>query len=102
MNKIADVLLEVDDWKGLASELHIKTGDQNSIQSNCKAGSGLDVAKCFRRSLVQMYCDSTGLDVEEVAENIAQALEGETMNKKRQATFIRNLFPSSGKSKGKF
>ena len=94
------MLLEVDDWAGLASELDIKTGDKNSIQSNCKAGSGLDVAKCFRRSLVQMYCDSTGLEVEEVAENIAQALE--MMNKKRQATIIRNLYPSSAKSKGKF
>ena len=90
------MLLEVDDWAGLASELDIKTGDQNSIQSNCKAGSGLDVAKCFRRRLVQMYCDSTGLDGKEVAENIAQALE--MMHHKLQANEIRKLYPSGSAS----
>ena len=66
VNKIADVLLEVDDWTGLASELGIKTGDRNSIQSNCRAGSD-NVAKCYRRRLVEMYCDSSGLRIEEVA-----------------------------------
>ena len=94
VNKVADVLLEVDDWMGLASKLHIKPEDQNSIQSNCRAGSGLDVAKCFRRRLVQMYCDLTGLDVEELAEIIVQALE--KMHHKKQANEIRKLYPFRG------
>ena len=89
------MLLEVQDWKGLASELDIKIGDQNAISSNCRDNE----AKCHRRSLVQNYCDAGGLAVEVVAENIAQALE--SMGHKKQANNIRNLFPARGKSAGK-
>ena len=90
------MLLEVQDWKGLASELDIKIGDQNAISSNCRDNE----AKCHRRSLVQNYCDAGGLAVEVVAENIAQALE--SMGHKKQANIIKNMFPAGGKSTGKF
>ena len=88
------MLLEVQDWKGLASELDIGIGDQNAISSKCK-----DDAKCHRRYAVQKYCDASGLAVEVVAENIAQALE--SMGHKKQANIIRNMFPAGGKSAGK-
>ena len=74
MNRIANVLLEVDDWPGLATELDITAGEQNAIRGNCKEGSSSDVAKCYRRRLVQTYCYSTGLEVEELVENIVSAL----------------------------
>jgi hypothetical protein len=96
VNRIADVLLEVEDWKGLASELDIKIGDQTAISSDCKD----NVAKCCRRKLVQKYCDDSGLAVEVAAENIAQALK--PMGHKKQANIIRNMFPAGGKSAGKF
>ena len=90
------MLLEVEDWKGLASELDIKIGDQTAISSDCKD----NVAKCCRRKLVQKYCDDSGLAVEVTAENIAQALK--PMGHKKQANIIRNMFPAGGKSAGKF
>ena len=88
------VLMEVSGWKGLAAELNIEIGVQNDIEFKCR-----DDAKCYRRSLVRKYCDSTGLPVELVAENISRALEPDN---KRQANMIRNMFPSGDKSTGKF
>ena len=47
MNRIANVLLEVDDWPGLATELDITAGEQNAIRGNC------------RRAAVQMWQSAT-------------------------------------------
>ena len=99
MNKIAKVLLEVDDWKGLASELEISAGDVKSIEANCKDSSAADLAKCYRRGLVQIYCDSTGLDVELVAEAVASALE--TLGNRKQANNLRKLYPSASRTESK-
>ena len=101
MNRIAGVLLEVNDWTGLASELGVERGEQNVIRDNCKVGTGVDVATCYRRSLVESYFDRTGLEVEEVAENIAVALE--SIYHKRQAKQLREMYPpKSGKSYGNY
>ena len=96
MNRIANVLLEVDDWPGLATELDITAGEQNAIRGNCKEGSSSDVAKCYRRRLVQTYCYSTGLEVGELVENIAGALEN--IGNKQQAKTLRKLYSSTNKT----
>ena len=88
MNKIAKVLTEVD-WEQLAGELNIELGTRNTISADCKLGSGA-IAVCCRRGLVQYYCDSTALELEQVVENIAQALE--RMEKRTQAKTLRKEF----------
>ena len=88
VNKIADVLQEVD-WVELAGELSIGVGTQNSIRSNCNVGSN-SMATCYRRELVQNYCDLTGLELKYIVENISKALEG--MKKKQQANTLRREF----------
>lgn len=88
VNKIADVLQEVD-WEELAGELSIGVGTQNAIRSNCNVGSN-SMATCYRRELVQNYCDLTGLELIYKVENISKALEG--MKKKQQANTLRREF----------
>ena len=93
---IADVLLDVDDWTGLAIQLEVKA---RRIRDNCKDGSGQDVAKCYRRGVVREFCNTNGLEVEEAVEKIAQALE--LIGNKKQANILRKKYISSGKGTGK-
>ena len=93
---IADVLLDVNDWKGLAIQLEVKAG---RIRENCKDSSEQDVAKCYRRGVVREFCNTNGLEVEEAVEKIAQALV--PIGNKRQAKILRNKYLSNGKSIGK-
>ena len=83
VNLIVDVLLEVADWKYLAHQLDI---NPHTIEETCRTNA----ASCYRRELVTTYCDSTGLAVEDVAENIAEALG---QRYKRQANNLRAKFP---------
>jgi len=87
VNKIAEVLTEVRDWEGLANELSIKRGALDDIKTTCRAEAA--TAKCYRRELVNWYCDSTGYELGVIVENIAQALE--ELEHKRQAKDLRAL-----------
>ena len=86
MNQIVDVLMEVTGWKSLANQLEINS---DTIETNCLRNS-IDIASCYRRELVKTYCDSTALEIEEIVENIAQALGP---SNRRQADNLRAKFP---------
>ena len=83
VNQIVDVLLEVGDWKHLAHQLDI---NPHTIEETCR----MNPAPCYRRELVTTYCDATGLAVEDVVENIAEALG---QRNKKQANYLRAKFP---------
>ena len=90
IERIAEVLLEIDNWESLAGWLGV---NHHTIRTNC--GSSSDHASCFRRLLAETYCDTTTKnDMHTIAENIAFVLETE-MNKRRQADILKNL-PFSG------
>ena len=86
VEKIVDVLEEVQDWEGLAGGLDIET---SSIKTNC--GTSTDRARCYRRWLVRTYCDrmSSG-DPRQVATEISFVLDVK-MKKKKQAQKLREL-----------
>lgn len=86
MNQIVDVLMKVTGWKSLANQLEINS---DTIETNCLRSS-IDIASCYRRELVKTYCDSTALKIEEIVENIAQALGP---SNRRQADNLRAKFP---------
>ena len=86
VNQIVDILMEVTGWEHLADQLEINS---DTIETNCLRSSS-DVATCYRRDLVKTYCDSTALEVEDIVENIAQALGP---SNKRQANNLRAKFP---------
>ena len=92
MNKITDVLEAVEDWEYLAAELGIENGKRNTIKADCRLDGS--VATCCRRRLVQTYCDSTALELVQVVENIAVALDG--MTKRQQAGTLRRKFGIAG------
>ena len=93
---IADVLLDVNDWMGLAIQLEVKA---ERIRDNCKDGSGQDMAKCYRRGVVREFCNTNGLEVEEAVEKIAQALV--PIGNKKHAKILQKKYLSNGKSVGK-
>ena len=85
MAMISQTLNSVDDWKGLAIWLNIES---NTIETDCAQ----DVAKaaCYRRTLVQWYCNKQSSDnPSKVAEDIAKALD--EMDYKYQAEKLRQL-----------
>ena len=86
VEKIVDVLEEVQDWEGLAGRLDIET---SSIKTNC--GTSTDQARCYRRWLVRTYCDrlSSG-DPRQVATEISLVLDVK-MKKKKQAQKLRDM-----------
>lgn len=96
MDDIADVLLDVDDWTGLAIQLEVNA---RRIRANCKDSSEQDVAKCYRRGVVREFCNANGLEVEEAVEKIAQALM--PIGNKKHANILRKKYLSNGKSVGK-
>ena len=93
MNQITDVLEAVEDWEDLAAELGIEDGKRSSIKSDCKIDSS-SAATCYRRKLVKTYCDRTVLELVEIVENIAKALDG--MMKRQQADILRRKFGIAG------
>ena len=84
VNQIVDILLEVVDWKYLANQLDINS---DIIEADCLKSS--PAGSCYRRELVKTYCDSSGLGVEDVAENIAHSLGP---SNRRQANHLREKF----------
>ena len=90
LNIIVKILLEVNDWEILASEIKFSQGNINKINENCNKA-----ADCCRRELVIRYCNSEGLDVVSVVHKIADALESECVGHKRQANELRKLFPTN-------
>lgn len=93
LNKIVNVLQEVKDWEVLANQLNFTLGNINEINSDCFRG-----ASCCRMELVIRYCNAQGLQPEEIAENIAAALE--EIGYKSQASRLRKLFISHKTDKG--
>ena len=76
------------DWEGLAGWLDIKS---SPIQSECQLKLNGAKHECYRRSLVQRYCDKHPSEgPKEVAEQIAQVLE-DKMGHKLQADLLREL-----------
>ena len=88
MQKIAVVLEDVRNWETLAGLLNINS---HIIKTNC-APSTDEWAQCYRRKLVETYCEqqSSG-DPRVVAIKLADKLE-EDMGLKRQADKLRSLF----------
>ena len=86
VEKIVDILEEVQDWEGLAGRLNIEI---NSIKTNC--GTSTDQARCYRRQLVRTYCDRVPSgDPRQVATEIAFVLDVK-MKKKKQAQKLREM-----------
>ena len=85
VEKIIAVLLEVEEWEGLAGRLNINT---ITIRTNC--GTRTDKAHCYRRQLVTTYCDmlSSG-DPNKVVTDFALILD--EMEKKKQAQTLKEL-----------
>ena len=77
------MLAHVSDWKGLAGWLSVDTipiEEDCALQTNSRA-------MCYRRELVQRYCDRQLSGPSKVAESIATALE--KMHHNRQAEELR-------------
>ena len=100
LNIIVKILLEVNDWEILASEIKFSQGDINEINENCNKAANRE-ADCCRRELVIRYCNSEGLDVVSVVHKIADALESEYVGHKRQANKLREKFPTNAPTTGK-
>ena len=96
---ITDLLLDVNDWTGLAIQLDVNTRRIQMIRDYCKDSSEQDVAKCYRRGVVREFCNTKGLEAEEAVEKIAQALV--LIGNNRHASILRKIFLSNGKSLGK-
>ena len=86
VEKITDVLLEVDNWESLAGWLEIS---HYNIRTNCALGS--EPASCFRRTLIEIYCDQQEPgDMYQIANDFAQVLDID-MDKRRQADTLKLL-----------
>ena len=83
---ISNVLSGVENWEGLARWLDLERGP---IQAKCLPKLNGAKHECYRRTLVQQYCEKCG-SREEVVEKIAQVLE-EKMNNKLKAQQLRKL-----------
>ena len=90
LEKIVEVLREVNDWEKLAGLLDLGQGVINGIKTECLRESG-DLAICFRRKIVRAYCDETSKKLAEVARDIAHTLERD-MASKRQADRLKRIF----------
>ena len=87
MQKIATVLEDVKNWETLAGLLNINS---HIIKTNCAPST--ELAQCYRRMLVETYCDQQSSDDPRVvAIKLADKLE-EDMALKRQADRFRSLF----------
>ena len=73
VTKIASVLMGVD-WEELAGWLDLD--DTTRITTQCKVHS-LELALCYRKKLVEFFCDHTGKSTQEVAKVMARVLEDE-------------------------
>ena len=89
VEKIVDVLEEVEDWEGLAGRLNF---DTIPIKTNCD--TTIWQARCYRRRLVRTYCDLLlSGDPRKAVTKFATILD--QMKKKRQAEKLRELTFSS-------
>ena len=77
MEKISSELMEGVDWEGLAGWLNLKTEE---IRTYCNTASN-NPAHCYRRKLVQLYCDRTAKSPQQVAEDMARVLEDKMENR---------------------
>ena len=77
MEKISRELKEGVDWEGLAGWLDLNTG---GIRTYCNT-AGNNLAQCYRRNLVQLYCEHTAKSPQQVAEDMARVLEHEMKNR---------------------
>ena len=93
MSRIADLLKGITNYHRLSGELNIKMATVFEIQKNCLVYNTIS-EKCYRKKLVQMYCESTGSKAS-VVMHIAQALD--SMDKYQQlAETIRKEIPIAG------
>ena len=83
---ISRILLDVQDWEGLAAAIPVNTIE---VKTDCE--QALSRAKCYRRELVRRYCDrQQSADPIKVAEGIAVELE--RMGNVRQGAQLRKAF----------
>jgi len=83
---ISRILLDVQDWEGLAAAIKVNTIE---VKTDCE--QALSRAKCYRRELVQRYSDrQQSADPMKVAEGIAVELE--RMDNARQGAELREAF----------
>ena len=83
---ISRILLDVQDWEGLASSIKVNTIE---VKTDCE--QALSRAKCYRRELVRRYCDrQQSADPMKVAEGIAGELE--RMGNTRQGAELKEAF----------
>ena len=83
--KISAVIKEMVGWEDLAGWLAV---GEDEIRAYCMRES--DLAHCYRRRLVHVYCDRTAKPPHEIAEDIAAISENE-MNNKKVANKLRLL-----------
>ena len=85
--KVSSAIEKVD-WDVLAGWLSVYT---DGIRTDCNIQSGKP-AQCYRRRLVEIYCEHTAKSPQQVAKDMARILENKMENKKvarklRQLTF---------------
>ena len=77
MKNISREMKEGVDSEGLAAWLDIDTG---GIRTYCKIESN-DPAQCYRKLLVELYCERTAKSPQQVAEDMAWVLKNEMENR---------------------
>ena len=78
---ISSVLMRVEDWEGLAGWLNVDKPVIIRIKTDCIRDSG-SLADCYRKKLVEHYCESTAQSPLQIARDMARVLENKMSNKK--------------------
>ena len=71
-------MIEVENWEDLAGWLGV---DKNEIETECNR-KAINLAHCYKKRLVRLYCDRTGKSPQQVAEDMAWIYEHRIKNKR--------------------
>ena len=71
------MIRDVEGWEQLAGWLDVSPGE---IREVCNRES--DWARCYRRRLVEIYCDRTAKPPQQVTEDMAKIFEDRIKNKR--------------------
>ena len=83
------MLKDVTNWEELSGWLNVKSSVVDGIKENCLKQGG-DLATCYRMRLVKHYCEKTAHTPRQVADDMANVLETNMINK-LQADKLRKL-----------